>query len=158
MTDMSQPSAHVQGLTPRASTIGEELTITGNVTSKGQIHLDGQVQGDIHCASLVLGENSRLEGNVIAEDVVIGGRLMGSVRAIRVTLRSKSHVEGDLVHQSLAIEKGAYFEGKSGPSENPLSGETAPSNRAETEPQLVAERKAHDKTSTAFTQSLQVAE
>ena len=159
MTDMSQPSAHVQGLTPRASTIGEELTITGNVTSKGQIHLDGQVQGDIHCASLVLGENSRLEGNVIAEDVVIGGRLMGSVRAIRVTLRSKSHVEGDLVHQSLAIEKGAYFEGKSGPSENPLSGETAPADRAETEPQLVAEHPGRhkDKTSTAFTQPLPVA-
>ena len=155
-TDKSQPSAHFQG---RASTIGEELTITGHVTSKGEIHLDGKVQGDIHCASLVLGEGSRLEGNVIAEEVVIGGDLIGSIRALRVTLQSRSHVEGDLFHQSLAIEKGAYFDGKSRPSEDPLSGETAPADRAETKPELVSggPERHKDKTSTAFTQSLPVA-
>jgi cytoskeletal protein CcmA (bactofilin family) len=142
----------------RASVIGEALTIAGHVTSKGGIRLCGQVQGDIHCASLVLGEGSRLEGNVIAEEVVIGGDLIGSIRALRVTLQSRSHVEGDLVHQSLAIEKGAYFEGKSRPSEDPLSGETAPGDRAETEPELVAERpgRHRDKASTEFTKSLQV--
>jgi len=111
--------------------------ITGNVMSKGEIHLDGQVQGDIRCISLILGESARLKGNVIAEDVVIGGHLLGSVQARQVTLLSKSHVEGDLFHQSLAIEQGAYFEGKSGPLDNPLSGETAPGDRAATKPQLV---------------------
>jgi cytoskeletal protein CcmA (bactofilin family) len=68
-----------------ASNIGEDLVIIGNVTSKGEIHLDGQIQGDIQCASLVLGESSQLEGAVIAEDVVIRGRLKGSVRARRIT-------------------------------------------------------------------------
>jgi len=62
---------------------------------------------------LVLGENARLEGNVVAEKVVIGGRLIGSVQARLVTLQAKSRVEGDLFHQSLAMEHGAYFEGKS---------------------------------------------
>ena len=95
--DTSQQSNLVQGSsTPRISTIGEDLVITGNVTSKGEIQLDGQLQGDIHCVSLVLGESSRLEGGVIAEDVVIRGRLIGTVRALRVTLQSKCHVEGDL--------------------------------------------------------------
>ena len=63
------------------STIGEELTITGNVTSTGELNLEGHVQGDIHCVSLVLGRTAQLEGGVIAEDVVIRGRLIGSVRA-----------------------------------------------------------------------------
>jgi cytoskeletal protein CcmA (bactofilin family) len=58
---------------------------------------------------------------VIAEDVVLRGRLIGSVRALRVTLQSKCHVEGDLVHQSIAIEQGAYFEGKSLHADDPLS-------------------------------------
>ena len=102
------------------STIGEDLTITGNVTSKGEIHLDGHVRGDVHCVALVLGENSNVEGNVVAEDVVIRGRLIGSVQALRVTLQSESHVEGDLTYQSLAIEQGAFFDGKSRPS-GPLS-------------------------------------
>ena len=106
---------------PPSSTIGEDLTITGNVTSKGEIHLDGHVQGDIHCASLVLGENSQVEGNIEAEDVVIRGRLVGAVRALRVTLQSTAHVEGDLLHQNLAVEQGAYFEGKSSRSDDPLA-------------------------------------
>jgi cytoskeletal protein CcmA (bactofilin family) len=155
MTDTSQPSAHVQGSTAGASTIGEELMITGNVTSTGDVHLDGQVQGDIHCISLFLGGNSRLEGSVIAENVVISGRLVGSVRALRVTLQSKSHVEGDLFHQSLAIEQGAHFEGKSCPSEDPLSRQSAPEDRAATKPQRPNAPKQHShKPLTAATQSL----
>jgi predicted acyltransferase (DUF342 family) len=63
------------------STIGGDLTITGNITSKGEIQLDGHVHGDVDCVALVLGENSNVEGNVTADDVVIRGRLIGSVRA-----------------------------------------------------------------------------
>ena len=95
------------------STIGEDLRITGNVSSKGEIHLDGEVHGDVSCVALVLGDSATLEGNVTAEDVVIRGHLIGSVKALRVTLQAMSHVEGDIYHQSLALEQGAYFEGRS---------------------------------------------
>ncbi len=102
------------------STISEDLTITGNVTSKGEIHLDGRIQGDLHCAALVLGENAQLEGNVVAEDVMVRGRLIRSVRGLRVLLQSTSSVEGNVFHKSLAIEQGTHFEGASCPSKNPL--------------------------------------
>ncbi len=108
--------------------------------SKGDIHLDGQVQGDIHCVSLILGENSQLEGSAIAEDVVIRGRLIGSVRALRVRLQSTSHVEGDLFYQSLAIEQGAYFEGKSRRSNDPFSPQDALGDQTVGKLQLVSER------------------
>jgi cytoskeletal protein CcmA (bactofilin family) len=103
------------------STIGEDLVITGNVTSKGKLHLNGQVKGDLHCVALVLDENAQLEGNVVADDVVVRGRLIGSVRALSVTLESKSHVEGNVFHKSLSIERDTHFEGESRPSEDPLS-------------------------------------
>jgi cytoskeletal protein CcmA (bactofilin family) len=148
--DTSQPSAHVSGSTRNATTIGEELMITGDVTSKGEIHLDGQVQGDLHCISLILGENARLEGNVIAEEAVIGGRLIGSVRARLVRLQAKSHVEGDLFHQSLAIDQGAYFEGKSCRAEELLSCQGALGDQPATKP--VSEQRG-DKPSTAPIQS-----
>jgi cytoskeletal protein CcmA (bactofilin family) len=119
---MDTSSARAEDSSPLSvSTISEDLTIIGNVTSKGEIHLNGQVQGDVHCVALVLGENAQLEGSVIADDVMVRGRLIGSVRALRVTLQSKSHVEGNLFHKSLAIEQGTHFEGESRPSENPLS-------------------------------------
>ena len=153
-TDPFLQSARDSSSKSGTSTIGEELTITGNVTSTGELNLEGNVQGDVHCVSLVLGENSQLEGSVIAEEVMIRGRLIGSVRALRVTLQSNSHVEGDLVHQSLAIEQGAYFEGKSRHSDNPLS--TSPEERGASKPHLVAERaeQQRDKPATGFVRSV----
>ena len=102
------------------SIIGEGLTITGNVASKGEIQVDGEIQGDIHCGSLLLGDTAQVVGGVIAEDIVVRGRVVGSIRGVRVTLQAQSHIEGDIIHQSLAIEQGAYFEGKSRRTDNPL--------------------------------------
>ncbi len=103
------------------SIIGEDLTITGNVTSKGEIQVDGIIDGDVNCGSLLLGDKSQITGGVIAEDVVVRGRVIGSIQGLRVTLQAQSHVEGDIYHQSLAIEQGAYFEGKSRRSDDPLA-------------------------------------
>jgi cytoskeletal protein CcmA (bactofilin family) len=102
------------------SIIGEDLTIKGNVTSKGEVQVDGEIEGDIHCSSLLLGDKSKVTGGVMADDVVVRGRIVGSIRGLRITLQAQSHVEGDIFHQSLAIEQGAYFEGKSRRSDNPL--------------------------------------
>ena len=107
------------------STISEDLTITGNVESQGELQLNGQVQGDVRCVVLVLGENAELEGNVVAEDVMVRGRLIGSVRAQKVMLQSTAHVEGNLVHKSLAVEHGTHFEGESRPSDYPLASNPA---------------------------------
>ena len=57
----------------------------------------------------------------MAEDVTVRGRLIGSVRALRVTLESKSRVEGNLFHQEFSLEQGTHFEGESHPSKDPLS-------------------------------------
>lgn len=106
------------------SIIGEDLAITGNVISKGEVQVDGQIQGDVHCASLIVGEKAEITGGVVAEDVVVRGRVMGSIRGVRVTLQASGHVEGDVFHKSLAIEQGAFFEGKSRRAEDPIA--TAP--------------------------------
>lgn len=106
------------------SIIGEDLTVTGNVLSRGEVQVDGQIQGDVHCSSLIVGEKAQITGGIVAEDVVVRGRVMGSVRGNRVTLQASSHVEGDVFHKSLAIEQGAFFEGKSRRSEDPIA--TAP--------------------------------
>ena len=109
-------SARAEDSTPLSvSTIGEDLTITGNVTSKGEIHLNGQVQGDVRCIALVLGENAQLEGSVIAEDVMVRGRLIGSVRALRVTLQSKSHVEGNLFHKVWPLSRAPILKASRAP-------------------------------------------
>ena len=103
------------------SIIGVDLAVTGNIVSKGEVQVEGEVQGDIHCASLVIGDKAQVTGGVVADDVVVRGNVSGSIRGVRVTLQSSSHVEGDIIHESLAIEQGAFFEGKSRRAEEPTA-------------------------------------
>jgi cytoskeletal protein CcmA (bactofilin family) len=108
------------------SIVGEDLTIGGNVTCKGEIQVDGVIEGDISCGSLLLGDKAHVTGNVTAEDVVVRGHLVGSIRGLRVTLQAQCHVEGDIFAQSLALEQGAHFDGRSRRSEDPLAEVEAP--------------------------------
>ena len=103
------------------SIIGEDLTVTGNIISKGEVQVDGDVQGDVFCASLVIGDRGRVSGAVVAEEVAVHGRVAGSINALQVTLESTSHVEGDICHSALKLEHGAFFEGQSRRSDDPLS-------------------------------------
>ena len=110
-----------------ASMIGPDLTIMGNLISKGEVHIDGEVQGDIHGTHVLIGEKARITGGVVAEDVVVRGQVMGSIRGKKVALQASSHVEGDIFHKTLSIEQGAFFEGKSRRADDP----TATTDRAE---------------------------
>ena len=103
------------------SVIGPDLTINGNLVSKGEVQIDGEVQGDIQGTYVVIGEKARITGGIVGEEIVVRGHVMGSVRGKRVMLQSSSHVEGDIFHQALAIEQGAFFEGKSRRSDDPLA-------------------------------------
>lgn len=69
----------------------------------------------------MVGEQGNITGTLIAEEIVIGGNVQGSIRGNSVTFQSASHVEGDVFHRNLAVEQGAYFEGKSRRAEDPMS-------------------------------------
>jgi cytoskeletal protein CcmA (bactofilin family) len=116
------------------SVIGPDLTVLGNLVSKGEVTIEGEVQGDLHAQLVVVGDKARITGGIVADDVVVRGHVMGSIRGKKVQLQATSHVEGDVYHQSLAIEQGAYFEGKSRRSEDPTAGVTRPEPSAPSVP------------------------
>jgi cytoskeletal protein CcmA (bactofilin family) len=97
----------------RASTvIGSGLKIVGSVSAEGLVEVHGQIEGDVSCTSLVISPNAQIHGSVTAEKVVVNGRVEGPIQGGDVILKSKAHVIGDIRHQSLTIEKGAYFDGR----------------------------------------------
>ncbi|MGD9785184.1 MAG: polymer-forming cytoskeletal protein [Hyphomicrobiaceae bacterium] len=104
------------------SVIGPDLVITGNLVSKGEMQIDGEVQGDIRGSNIIVGERARITGTIIADEAIVRGQVMGSIRSRRVMLQSQSRVEGDIFHQTLSIEQGAYFEGKSRRTDDPTAG------------------------------------
>lgn len=103
------------------SVIGPDLLITGNLEATGEVQIHGDVQGDIQAGRIVVGEQARIMGALIADEIVIGGSVQGSIRGNSVTFQSASHIEGDVFHRKLAIEQGAFFEGKSRRADDPMS-------------------------------------
>ncbi|MFZ1991179.1 MAG: polymer-forming cytoskeletal protein [Alphaproteobacteria bacterium] len=109
------------------SIISNDMLVAGALTAGGDIQVDGKVQGDITSGSLTVGEKAVVEGEILAEEVVVRGKIIGSIRARKVQLCSTCHVEGDIYHQALAVETGAYFEGNCRHSDDPMK-ESVPSS------------------------------
>lgn len=106
------------------SIIGGDVQLKGNLITTGEVQFDGRMEGDLHCGSLTIGESAEVTGSVVAETVIIHGRLKGTIRARRVRLERTAKVQGDVWHEIISIEAGAHIEGQFVHVDNPL--ETAP--------------------------------
>jgi len=97
------------------SVISNDLKIIGQdlkIISRGTLQVDGEVEGDVGGAEIIIGEQGKVTGTVAAERVIVRGRISGVIRAMTVALQSSARVEGDIHHMSLAIEQGAEFDGR----------------------------------------------
>lgn len=96
-----------------ASLIAQDIAFEGSLTGEGELQVDGVVRGDIKVARLSVGEAGHIEGSIIAEAVECRGRIVGAITAKQVRLYGASHVDGDITHEQLAMETGAFFQGRS---------------------------------------------
>ncbi|WP_421931584.1 bactofilin family protein [Phenylobacterium sp.] len=126
-------AAEPQRKAPRAaSLISENITIEGNVTGEGEVHIDGVVRGDVRVGKLTVGETGHIEGGVYAEAIEARGRIIGAVTAKQVRLYGTAYVDGDITHEQLAMETGAFFQGRSLKFQRPATPPTpAPSPLAQ---------------------------
>lgn len=96
-----------------ASLISSGITIEGGVSGDGELQIDGVVRGDVRVGRLTVGETGHIEGSVYAEATEVRGRIVGSVTAKQVRLYGTSYIDGDITHEQLAMETGAFFQGRS---------------------------------------------
>jgi cytoskeletal protein CcmA (bactofilin family) len=97
----------------RRTRIAEKLKIVGSLTAEGAIEVNGNLEGDLTCASLDVSRRAHIRGSVQADRVVVNGRIDGPIRGRVVVLKSRAHVVGDIMAKTLSIEKGAFFDGRS---------------------------------------------
>jgi cytoskeletal protein CcmA (bactofilin family) len=94
--------------------IGKSVVIKGELSGSEDLYLDGEVEGSIelHDHNLTVGPNGRVKANINAKEVVIQGKVDGSISGSdRVELRKSGVLVGDIVTQRIVIEDGAYFKG-----------------------------------------------
>ncbi|WP_459897154.1 bactofilin family protein [Desulfurobacterium crinifex] len=93
------------------SILAEGLKIEGNVIAEGKIRIDGEINGDIKGDYIILGETSKIKGNILSEFIVIMGTVEGNISSREVEIKTTGKIRGDIVTQKLSIEPGASIEG-----------------------------------------------
>jgi cytoskeletal protein CcmA (bactofilin family) len=103
------------------SVIGNDLKIVGRglkIIGRGTLQVDGDVEGDVQAAEVLVGEKGKVAGMVAGQQVIVRGTVLGIICAHTVALQSSCHVESDVHHMSIAIEQGAHFHGHSRRAKN----------------------------------------
>jgi len=100
------------------SIISPDLKVVGNLLTDGDLQVEGTVEGDIRANLLTIGENATIRGEVVAEDVVVNGLVVGRIRGQKVRLTSTGRVEGDILHRSEDPISGSTGAAKPNPAQS----------------------------------------
>lgn len=96
------------------ASIGKAVKINGQIYSKEDLYVDGDVEGTIELQEhrLTIGPNGKVHSSVKAREVVVLGNIQGNVDASdKLEIRKDARLVGDIKTARIIIEDGAYFKG-----------------------------------------------
>ncbi len=93
------------------SMIGSDIVVTGNIEAQVDLHIEGKVQGDVRCATLILGENSEVNGSIYADRVRVSGKVDGAIDCKDLAVEATANVTGDVTYERLRVANGGVVEG-----------------------------------------------
>ncbi len=93
--------------------IGKDCETKGNIYSKGNIRIDGKIEGNIQSEeNVIMGENASIKGNVYGKHLTIGGKIIGDVTAkAKLEILNTGKIYGDIKTPRLIMAEGVIFEG-----------------------------------------------
>ena len=97
---------------PGLSFFGEEVVVSGDVTTSAQIHVDGRIEGDVRCGQLCQGASGTIAGNIVADEARIAGLVEGTVSARNLVVEASGRVTGDVTYETITIAAGAQVDGR----------------------------------------------
>lgn len=97
---------------PAASVLGSGITVTGNIETAADLVIEGCVAGDVRCATLILMDAGRIEGDIKAARVRLAGSVDGSLDTEDLAVEATARVKGELSYSRLFIANGASVEGR----------------------------------------------
>ena len=101
-------------VTSGSATIGKAVMVKGQIFSREDLYIDGDVEGNVELAEhrLTVGPNGKVKAGVKAREIVVLGNIQGNVEATdKVEIRKEARLTGDIKTARIVIEDGAYFKG-----------------------------------------------
>ena len=95
--------------------LSKDAEFQGTIKIQGSVRVDGTVTGDlISSHTVTVGTTGVIEGNINAEDIIVAGRVKGTLTARgKIMLESSAQFDGDLTATKLSVVEGAVFRGHS---------------------------------------------
>ncbi|MEJ2503282.1 MAG: polymer-forming cytoskeletal protein [Gemmatimonadota bacterium] len=126
------------------SIIGPGMHVTGDCKTEGTLRVEGTVEGTVRAGkAVVVGKEGVVDGDIVTQDAVIGGRVAGSIRAeSRLELQATCIVEGEIQARRIKLEEGGTVNGTVKVGETSVAGSparrgTPPRPTSDTEGQTV---------------------
>jgi cytoskeletal protein CcmA (bactofilin family) len=97
-----------------SASIGKSVTIKGQIFSREDLVVDGEIEGAIELNDhrLTVGPNGRVRAGIKAREIVVLGSIEGNVEALdKIDIRKDAKLVGDIKTARIVIEDGAYFKG-----------------------------------------------
>jgi len=97
-----------------AATIGKAVKVVGQIFSREDLYIDGEVEGTVEALEhkLTIGPNGTVRATIKTREVVALGNIQGNVEAAeKIEIRKDAKLTGDIRTARIIIEDGAYFKG-----------------------------------------------
>ena len=95
------------------SIVGPGMRVVGDVDTDGTLRIEGSVQGTVRAGkAVVIGKDGVVNGDVLTQDAIIGGRVNGKVIAeSRLELQTTCVVEGEIKARRIKLDEGGRLNG-----------------------------------------------
>ncbi len=93
--------------------IGPSIKVKGNFHGKGNIVVEGILEGSLKTnASLLIGEKAKVSANIEAKEAIINGEIKGNIKTRKsLSLGKTARIIGDITCSEISVAKGAYING-----------------------------------------------
>jgi cytoskeletal protein CcmA (bactofilin family) len=95
------------------SIIGPGMHVTGDCETDGTLRIEGTIKGTIRAGkAVVIGKDGVVDGDIVTQDAIIGGRVNGAVVAeSRLELQATCVIEGEIRARRIKLEEGGRVNG-----------------------------------------------
>jgi len=118
------------------SIIGPGMRVVGDCETDGTLRIEGKVEGTVRAGkAVVIGKEGTVEGDVVTQDAIVGGRVNGKVVAeSRLELQATCSIEGEIRARRIKLDEGGQVNGSVYVGEIKATPSTSPAAAAASTP------------------------
>ena len=118
-----------------SSILANSFSLKGSISCKGELQIDGRINGNLNGEKVILGSESIMDGTLIADEIIISGKFKGKIKGKSIRLEAGASVDAEITYEILAIEDGSSVNGivKKIESPAPIKNQPLPNDKKKEE-------------------------